>query len=533
MDEPHWQSTHRPAWGLDRVAVGHYGQRMGVGPGAIAARRLPSRVLLIAGLVVVGLMVLAGRYGFHRDEYYFVVTGHHPAVAAPDNPMLVPILAAGWYDLVGGHLWAFRVLPALAVGGYVIIGGLVAREFSASRRHQVAAAAATAMLGIVPPVGHLFGTTTFDMMITATALWMLIRALGSEPQRWAPWIGFGVLTGAAMEVKVLAAAVLACCLLGILVLGPRHRLGSIKPWAATLIAAVLAAPNLLWQAAHGWPQLTIAAEIAHGGSGSSTPRAGLIPVTVLEIGPLICIVLIIGLVRLLRPPLRTNHFGWLAAGFLIFLVLMLISGGKAYYPAAFYRALMAAGAGPVLDWARTRARRIHCGLLAVVSIALTASLTLPVYPVGSPLFEVGVGANPDMGETVGWNDYIHTVSAVAASIPTAQAAHTIILASNYGEAGALYLARRGDHPATDLPPVYSGHNAFWSWGPPAESATNAIVVGDFSTTDLRSWYAHCTLRAHLHSPPGVDNEEAGEPVRWCTGRTRPWTRLWPQVKKLG
>lgn len=506
---------------------------MTVGTGVVRAQRLPAWVPLIAGLVVVGLMAVAGRYGFHRDEYYFVVTGQHPSVAAPDNPMLVPYLAAGWYAVVGGHLWAFRILPALAMGGYVVLGGLIAREFSASRAHQVGAAGATALLAIVPPVGHLFETTTFDMLTTAAALWMLIRALESDPQRWAPWIGFGVLTGVAMEIKVLAVLVMVCCLLGILILGPRRRLSTVKAWAAAVIAAVLSAPNLIWQAVHGWPQLTIAADIASGGSGSSTPRGSLIPITVLEIGPIVCIVLIIGVGRLLRPPWRTNRYGWLAAGFLIFLVLMLASGGKAYYPAAFYPALMAAGAGPVLDWARTRSRQILCGVLAVISIVVTVTLTLPVYPVGSPLFKVAMGPNPDMGETVGWNGYIHTVSTVAATIPAAQATHTIVLASNYGEAGALYLARRGDHPATDIPPVYSGDNAFWSWGPPPESAINAIVVGDFPAHQLSSWYTACTLRARLHSPPGVNNDEAGEPVRWCTGRTSSWTHLWPQVKTLG
>jgi hypothetical protein len=501
--------------------------------GVIGHRRLPARVLLIAGLVVVCLMVVAGRYGFHRDEYYFVVTGQHPAVAAPDNPMLVPFLAAGWYGLVGGHLWAFRILPALAVGAYVVVGALIAREFSASRAHQLAAATATALLAIVPPVGHLFSTTTFDMLTTAAALWMLIRALRSDPQRWAPWIGFGVLSGVAMEIKVLAALVMVCCLLGILILGPRRRLATAKPWVAVLIAAVLAAPNLLWQASHGWPQLTIAADIANGGSGSSTPRAALIPITMLEIGPIMSVVLIIGVVRLLRASWRVDRYGWLAAGFLIFVVVMLATGGKAYYPAAFYPALMAAGSGTILDWARSRSRKIVCASLAVVSVVVTVSLTLPVFPVGSELFKVGMGPNPDMGETVGWNGYVQTVRTVAAGIPAGQAAHTIVLASNYGEAGALYLARRGAHPLTDIPPVYSGHNAFWSWGPPPESATDAIVIGDFSAAQLRSWYATCTLRARLHSPAGVDNDEDGAPVRWCTGRTASWAQLWPQVKELG
>ena len=370
--------------------------------GEARCARLPAGVWVVAGLLVVGLMVVAGRYGFHRDEYYFVVAGEHPAVAAPDNPMLVPYLAAGWYALVGGNVWAFRILPALAAGSYVVIGALIGREFSSSRAHQLGAAAATALLAIVLATGHLFGTTIFDMLATAAALWMLVRALRADPQRWAPWIGFGVLTGVAMEIKVLAALVMVCCLVGVLALGPRRSLATAKPWISAAIALVLAAPNLLWQAAHGWPELVIAQNIASGGSGSSTSRAGLILVTVLEIGPMICSVLVIGVVRLLRMPWRHEGYGWLAAVFLIFLVLMLASGGKAYYPAAFYPALMAAGAWPVVDWARRRSwRRILGGVLVAISIVITASLTLPLFPAGSALFKVGMGPNPDMGETVG------------------------------------------------------------------------------------------------------------------------------------
>lgn len=491
---------------------------------------LPVGALLMAGIVVLVLLGVAGRYGFHRDEFYFVVTGQHPAVAAPDNPMLVPYLAAGWYAVVGGHLWAFRILPALAVGGYVLVGAATARVLGASRRHQVAAAAGTALLGVVPPVGHLFSTTTFDMLATAAAVCLLIRAVRCEPQRWSPWLWCGVMTGVALEIKVLAAPLMACALAGILLLGPRPPLRSARPWVAALIAAVIAAPNLVWQATHGWPQLTVAANIAAGGSGSSTSRAALIPVTALEIGPIVVIVLVIGVVRLLRSAER-HRTGWLGIGFLLFVALMLLTGGKAYYPAGFYPALMAAGSGPVLDWAlRSGGRRLLAAGLAAVSILVTAALTLPLFPVGSPGYKMALGPNPDMGETVGWTGYDATVTGVARRLPRQDRAHTIVLASNYGEAGSLYLARQR---GAALPPVYSGHNAFWSWGPPPRDAADAIVVGDFSDTQLSGWYAHCTLRARLVSPRGADNSEDGAPVRWCTGRTQDWARLWPKVKQLG
>ena len=166
-------------------------------------------------------------------------------VAAPDNPMLVPYLAAGWYGLVGGHLWAFRVLPALAAGAYVLLGALMAREFNTAPRHQLAAAAAVAMTALTLAVGHLFSTTTFDMVTTAAAVWLFVRAMGSEPQRWTPWIAAGVLTGVAMEIKILAAPLLVCCLLGVVICGPRSRLLSPGLWTAVAIALLMAAPNLV------------------------------------------------------------------------------------------------------------------------------------------------------------------------------------------------------------------------------------------------------------------------------------------------
>jgi hypothetical protein len=97
--------------------------------------------------------------------------------------------------LVSGHLWVFQVLPALAAGAYVLLGALMAREFNAAPRHRLAAAAAVAMTALTLAVGHLFSTTTFDMVTTAAAVWLFVRAMRSEPHRWTPWIAAGVLTG--------------------------------------------------------------------------------------------------------------------------------------------------------------------------------------------------------------------------------------------------------------------------------------------------------------------------------------------------
>jgi len=133
----------------------------------------------------------------------------------------------------------------LAAGAYVLLGALMAREFNTAPRHQLAAAAAVAMTALTLAVGHLFSTTTFDMVTTAAAVWLFVRAMGSEPQRWTPWIAAGVLTGVAMEIKILAAPLLVCCLLGVVICGPRSRLLSPGLWTAVAIALLMAAPNLV------------------------------------------------------------------------------------------------------------------------------------------------------------------------------------------------------------------------------------------------------------------------------------------------
>lgn len=491
---------------------------------------LPRAAWLVASLLVGLLVVVGNRYGFHRDELYFIAGGHHPAWAQPDNPMLIPLLAAGWHDLVGGRLWAFRILPALAAGTTALIGGLTSRALGGSARDQVATTILTAVTSVVLATGHLFSITTFDLMLTSATLLFLIKAMTTNPQRLRAWVPVGLLAGVALEVKVLIALVLACCLAGILLMGPRLPLRGPGPWLAALIAALLAAPNLVWQATHGWPMTKIAANIAAGGSTSSADRWTVTFMQLLMAGPLPAVVLVVGVVVSLRRREGAAP-AWLAVGYLLFLVLMVITGGKAYYPAGLFPALIAAGVPPVLEMVMAmRWRRIAAGVVTVAFSVVTAFFSLPLAPVGSTVFQIALTVNPDTGETVGWPTYVHTVRAAVATVQAADRARTVILARNYGEAGAL--SRELRMGATDLPAVYSGHNAYADWGPPPPHADVVVVVGRFPEAELNGWFGSCEPRGELTSPPGVDNDEDGAPVTLCTDLRRPWPELWPSIRRL-
>ncbi|MEV6493326.1 hypothetical protein AB0M20_32595, partial [Actinoplanes sp. NPDC051633] len=67
----------------------------------------------VAAALVVLLVLTSPRYGWHRDELYFVIAGRHPAWGYADQPLLAPLLAAGLDRLGGGSLVVLRLASAL------------------------------------------------------------------------------------------------------------------------------------------------------------------------------------------------------------------------------------------------------------------------------------------------------------------------------------------------------------------------------------------------------------------------------------
>ncbi|MEP7178183.1 MAG: hypothetical protein ABI775_03770, partial [Pseudonocardiales bacterium] len=100
-------------------------------------------------------------------------------------------------------------------------------------------------------------------------------------------------------------------------------------------------------------------------------------------------------------------------------------------------------------------------------------------------------------------------------------ARTVIITSNYGEAGAI--VRYG--PALGLPRPYSGHNELHFDARPPQDTTTAIVVGA-AWHRADQLFGSCTLRARLHNNAGVDNEEQQQRITVCRQPTEDWKAMW-------
>ncbi len=472
--------------------------------------------LVAAGSFVL-LLVFAGGYGYHRDELYFLVVGAHPAWGYVDQPPLVPLLAHAMDSLFPGSLVMLRVPPALAAAAVVLLTGLSARELGARRSGQVLAAGCMAVGAITLAAGHLAGTTVFDVLCWTLVMWLALVAVGRDERAW---LAAGLVAGVGLEVKTLMAFLLVALAVALLLAGPRHSFRSPWLWAGVVVALLLALPDLLWQATHDWPQLDMASSIAAGESGTSAPRWQFVPFQLVMVSPLLCPVWIVGLVRLLRSPvLRPWRFA--GATYLVLLAVFVATEAKPYYLAGMFPVLLAAGAQPVVGWARGAGRRVLVGVALVLSLVIDGLLFLPLVPpdalAGTPIVDV----NYDAGETVVWPRFVATVTGVVEDQPPG----TVVLTGNYGELGAL--ARFAPDVA-----VYSGHNALGNLGPPPESVDRVVAVG-FDRATLAAWFDTCHAAATYDNGLDVDNEEQGATVWVCSGLHGSWASLWPDIRHLG
>ncbi|WP_328382830.1 glycosyltransferase family 39 protein [Micromonospora zamorensis] len=483
---------------------------------------------LVSAATTVTLVLLAGRYGYHRDELYFLLAGRHLDWGYVDQGPLVPALARLLDTIAPGNLVVLRTPSALLAGVAVLLVAAIARELGGGRGAQTFAAVLAALSGIVLASGHLLSTTTVDLLVWLAAVWCAVRLLRTGDSRWA--LGIGLALGVGMLSKLLPALLAVGLIAGVLIAGPRRLLRDRWVLAAAGVAVLLAAPNLIWQAAHGFPQLGVAASISDGDS-SYSGRVDALTLQFVIISPYAVPIWIAGLVALLRRPAWRAYraVGW---AWLVVVGIVLIAGGKGYYDAPLLLVLTAAGVLVTIAWASRGSIRLRRGLLVlgVVPFLLpNIVLLLPVLPAERlPGFVVDV--NYDSGETIGWPAFADSLAAVHSGLSPEERSRAVILTGNYGEAGAV--ARYG--PARGLPRAYSGHNSMVDFGRPPADADVVIAVGWERPDPLNAWFETCTLAGRVDQQVEVENDENGGPIHVCRGLRRPWAQIWDtEVRHTG
>jgi hypothetical protein len=480
-------------------------------------------LLVIAALKFAIHLATNGVYGFQRDEMYYIISGQHPALGYVDYPPVTPMLAWLNTSIFGISPWTLRLFPALAGAIVVFLAGMCAREMGASRGIAVLASLVTLMSPLLLGANWLFQTVTFDQLTWLIAMYLLLRILRTGSGSL--FILLGIDIGIGLETKLTILALCAGIVAAVLMSRDlRPLLRTRYPWIGVLIALVLFAPNVAWQVANAFPSLTY----IRNHSSDISNSGGIVTFIVdfvLFTGPLIMPLWIAGLVFLFRDR-RLRPMAVLT----VVAILLLLPEGKAYYPAPTIPLVLAAGCialGRIVSL--TRRRRLARLVVAAGFIQLVVLLPviLPIVPTTS-LHAFGLDKlRQDFADTVGWPNLASQVAGVYDGIPTSRRATTVILANNYGEAGAIDIYGPREH----LPQAISPELTFWYWKPSNLHATTLVTVG-FNPSDLAFVCGTVARAASVVMPDSVVNQEAGTPILVCTNLRESINAAWVTLRSF-
>jgi len=492
----------------------------------------PSVVLAIACFLLHALA--NGRYGFFRDELYFIVCGGRPDFGYVDQPPVVPLLAAGAHSLFGDFLWGFRLLPALVLSATVAATAEFVRLIGGGRFGQWLAGLCVLLGPVFLLWGVLFFTDLFQPLTWLGLAWVLVRLEQTKDERW--WLAFGAIAGFSLNTKYTVAFFLAALALGLLFTSRPKSLR--RPWIylGALIAVLMILPNVLWQAAHGWPFLELGRAAAGGKNAAMSPPAYLLQ-QALYGGPWAAPVWLAGLwACVAKPKLATARA--FAVAWLALAVLFELIHGKPYYLGAIYPILLAFGAARIEAWTRVRWAR-GAALAGVTLLGLLAApFTLPVLPVEAFVrYQRAIGFMPSVGERLttaalpqyyadmfGWREMAAKAAAAYNALPPQDRVRAVFYAENYGEAAAIDVFGR----RLGLPPAISGHNQYFLWGPRGHDGSVMIIIGG-EPAHYAEVFKRFEVVGRTDAPYAMPYEQ--QPIYVLRDLKAPLPAIWPTTKK--
>src|SRR2546421_3357826 len=93
-------------------------------------------IALLVAAKIGSTMIVADRYGWHRDELYYLASSRHLSLGYVDYPPITPLLARLDQAIFPGSLPGLRLLTGLAGAAVIVIAALIARELGGGRASQ-------------------------------------------------------------------------------------------------------------------------------------------------------------------------------------------------------------------------------------------------------------------------------------------------------------------------------------------------------------------------------------------------------------
>ena len=472
-------------------------------------------------------------WSLHRDALLYLALGRHLDWGYASVP---PSIAAfGWIAdrLLGGSVFAIRLIPSIVSTLTVVLTAMMAYEMSSDKnptRGRIAAflvGVAGLTSGAFLRPGMLFQPVVFDIFYWTLMSWILLKYINTQDKKWLIWLG--VTTGLGLLNKYSVAFLILGFLPWLLFSSHRNLLTKKVFYGMTGIALLIFLPNLIWQIQHQLPVIRHMEELAATQFVNVTVQGFILDqfFFFLPAVPL----WFLGIYFLLfdKSGKRWKGFAWM---YFSVMILLLLLKGKSYYTIGAYPVLIAAGA------AFLEKLTVHKMWIPASLVVLMLVIALPRYPIVLPIYHPEKEAaffekrkdSPIMQTALRWEDgRLHTLPQDFADMlgweeiaeMTGKAWQKLedkntaaIYAENYGLAGAIeHFGKK-----YNLPEVLSFSDNYRYWLPdslPTDFMT-LIYVNDELGDDMPGFFHDIKKVGELDMPL---SRQHGTVIFVCSGPT--------------
>jgi 4-amino-4-deoxy-L-arabinose transferase-like glycosyltransferase len=439
-----------------------------------------------------------GPYGLFHDELYYWACAKRLGFGYVDHPPLSAWVLAGSMTLLGDGRLVFELVPALCAAGTVVLTGLSAQRMGAALFGQSLAALGVMVTPFMLVLFSFYSVNAIEVLLWTASTFLLVELIRTRDERL--WLVIGAVAGIALLNKHTFALLAFGVGVGTLMTPLRAQLRSRWLWLGSAVTLVLALPNIIWNAEHGWPSLAF-----YRSRPTADLSASLIEALSLQVqGASPVILWVPGMVYLLFSR-RARVYRPLGIAFLVLLVVIVFSGQRrADRIAGIYPIVVAAGATLWDQW-RGRWHRVVRVTLLVFLVTWGAFIVPATLPVLSPRatadYFAAIGAKPeiekvDIGQQIPlyflgrleWERVAADVMAAWDSLSRDEQERSVVLTRHWVFASVIeYYSRNRRHP-----PVVAPHNAYWFWRGEAAGRDVVVTVGVEQDTLVR-YFAHRRL----------------------------------------
>ena len=484
-------------------------------------------LICMALATVIVHAIVGNRYGFHSDELAALEDARHLAWGYPAYPPVTPFFGRISLILFGTSLVGFRLFASLAHATPVVLAGLMARDLGGKRGAQLVAGAAVLPFSIGG--GTLMQYVSFDYLAWVLTACFIVRLLKSGDPRW--WVAVGAGIGFGMLSKYTMGFFVLAIIAGLLLTDTRRWLKNKWLWLGAAISILVFLPNLLWQVQQHFVSLDFlqhihTRDVQQGRTRSFLPDQ--LEFSYIPLG-------VAGLYFYLfsHPGKRFRMLGWM---YVVTLLLLVIAKGRSYYLFPAYPMLYAAGAVWGESWLATLPRAQAATIWSIArwvlasGVVLSIVFFLPTAPVNSHWWEISNSLQETYRGEIGWPELAQEVAKIRDALSPEERAHLGILATTYGEAGAINLFG----PQYGLPRAISGVNSFWQRGYGDPAPHTLIVIGQ-SRESADEYFTACRLAGHIWNQHAVKNEETvrAPDIFVCGPPKQGWPEFWKHFRYYG